>query len=82
VMRDYIRKTEVVSKSFISIRKGEGATITTKESTFDDGIVLRVHSSIRNAQNIELDLSGFDTKKVEPITVLEQPSNKKVVFKD
>jgi hypothetical protein len=27
-------------------------------------------------------LSGFDTKKVEPITVLEQPSNKKVVFKD
>ena len=82
VMRDYIRKTPVSSKSFISIRKGEGATITTKESTFDDGIVLRVHSSIRKAQSLELDLTGFDTKKVEPITVLEQPSNKKVVFKD
>jgi len=82
VMRDYIRKTPVSSKSFISIRKGEGATITTKESTFDDGIVLRVHSSIRKAQSLELDLTGFDTKRVEPITVLEQPSNKKVVFKD
>jgi len=82
VMRDYVRKTPEVSKSFISIRKGDGATITTKESTFDDGIVLRVHSSIRKAQSLELDLTGFDTKKVEPITVLEESSNKKVVFKD
>jgi hypothetical protein len=82
VMRDYIRKTNVPVKSFISIKRGDGLAISTKESTYSEGIVLRVHSSIRKSQNVELDISGFDVKKVESVTALEEKSNKKVVYED
>ena len=80
VMRDYIRKTDVATKSFISIKKGDGITISTKESTYSDGLILRVHSSIRKSQNVELDLTGFDVKQIESVTALEEKSNKKVVL--
>jgi uncharacterized protein (UPF0335 family) len=31
---------------------------------------------------VELDISGFDVKKVESVTALEEKSNKKVVYED
>ena len=43
---------------------------------------MRVHSSIRKSQNVELDLLGFDVKQIEGVTALEEKNNKKVVYKN
>jgi len=75
IMRDYERRGNTLSQSFLKITKANGLNISAKEADNGSGVILRVHSVIRKKQNVILNIANFGYSKASEVTALEDETN-------
>jgi hypothetical protein len=79
VMRDYIRKVDQTSGSFMSLKSGAGANIFAKRAANGSGIIMRIHSAIRKNQTVELDVKNLGFKSAKKVSPTEVPLSDPVI---
>lgn len=73
VMRDYIRRINETSGSFMTLKSGAGANIFAKRAEDGSGIIMRIHNAKREDQTVELDVKNLGYKSAEKVSPTEIP---------
>jgi alpha-mannosidase len=76
ILRDYERRASTQSQSFISLKSASALNISAKEALDGRGIILRVHSAIRDHQNVILDIANLGYTNAVLTSALEQDTSK------
>ena len=76
ILRDYERRASTQSQSFISLKSASALNISAKEALDGRGIILRVHSAIRDHQKVILDIANFGYTNAVLTSALEQDTSK------
>lgn len=82
IMRDYERRGETLSESFVSVKGDAALTIAAKEALDGQGVILRVHSAIRKSQQVTLDIGNFGFSKASLVSALEENLGKDLPIKN
>ena len=75
IMRDYERRGKTMSQSFLALKKSEGVNISAKEADNGSGIILRVHSVIRNHQKVVINIANFGYTRAAVVSALEEDTD-------
>jgi len=71
IMRDYERRGKTMSQSFLALKKSDGVNISAKEADDGNGVILRVHSVIREKQVAVINISNFGYSRASEVSALE-----------
>ncbi len=71
IMRDYERRGKTMSQSFLALKKSDGVNISAKEADDGNGVILRIHSVIRENQVAVINIANFGYARAAEVSALE-----------